>query len=198
MTQFLQDLLQYTRFAGVIVLTVVVGVLATGSPVSAASPARRQPGMGQQQAIVTAALSDVEQDALTYMREEEKLARDVYTVWADTWGLPIFANIATSEQRHMDVVGRLLDRYGLPDPTEGLAPGEYANAELQALYDQLIAQGSVSLEAALQTGVTIEEVDIADLEARLVDVTHNDISRVFTNLHRGSTYHLAAFTQALE
>ena len=40
------------------------------------------------------ALTDDEAAALAYLREEEKLARDVYLTLADTWQLPIFANIA--------------------------------------------------------------------------------------------------------
>ena len=32
------------------------------------------------------------------------------------WGLTIFSNIASSEQKHMDAIKTLLDRYGLDDP----------------------------------------------------------------------------------
>ena len=60
----------------------------------------------------------------------------------------------------MDQVKLLLDRYGLADPA--LDPGKFSDPTLQALYDQLIAQGSVSLEEALKVGVLIEQTDIAD------------------------------------
>jgi hypothetical protein len=198
MLQIYQEILQFTRLAMLIVAMVSVGILSTGARVSAAGPVANSSDVAQGQPAVNVALSEAEQAALLYMREEEKLARDVYTVWATTWGEPIFATIAASEQQHMNAVGRLLVRYGLPDPTVGRAAGEYADPQLQLIYDTLIVQGNVSLDAALQTGITIETVDIADLDSRLADTTHNDILRVFNNLRRGSTRHLAAFGKALE
>ena len=97
--------------------------------------------------VATSELSDDEIDGLLYMREEEKLAHDVYQVLCEKWGLTIFDNITTSEQRHTDAIKTLLDSYGLPDPA------------LQALYDQLVEQGSQSLEDALLVGASIEEID---------------------------------------
>ena len=68
----------------------------------------------------------------------------------------------------------------------------------QALYDQWIAHGSASLDAALQVGVAIEELDIADLQAYLHDGDlPADVVRVFANLLAGSVHHLQAFVAAL-
>ena len=144
------------------------------------------------------ALTPIEVDDLLFMREEEKLARDVYVYLGGLHDLPIFTNIASSEQRHMDAVLTLLVRYGLEDPAAGNEPGEFTDPGLQALYDQLIVQGSGSLDAALRVGVLIEETDIADLEDCLLDVIHNDIQRVYENLLRGSQNHLAAFQSHLD
>ncbi len=68
------------------------------------------------QSGTTAILSQEEIDDLVYLREEEKLARDVYLHLYNTWGQWIFENIAASEQQHMDAVKTLLDRYGIHDP----------------------------------------------------------------------------------
>lgn len=138
-------------------------------------------------------LTPAEQEGLIFMREEEKLARDVYDYFDGLYNLPIFANIATSEQRHMDAVLTLLNRYEVPDPAAGNEPGEFTNAMLQALYDDLIVQGVQSLEDALDVGILIEETDIADLEERLLAVVHNDIRRVYQNLLSASRNHLTAF-----
>ncbi|MFN8026792.1 MAG: DUF2202 domain-containing protein [Acidimicrobiia bacterium] len=134
--------------------------------------------------------------AVVQMREEEKLARDVYTALGDKWGVAIFDNIAASEQTHMDQVATLLDRYGIADPAATTAPGEFADAKLQALYDQLVAQGSRSLVDALSVGATIEDLDIADL--RSFATTTADVQAVWDNLERGSRNHLRAFTSQLE
>ena len=136
-------------------------------------------------------LSAEEAAALLYMREEEKLARDVYNQMYALWGQPIFQNIATSEQTHTDEIKLLLDRYGLADPA--LDPGQFTDANLQALYNQLIAQGSVSLEEAMKVGVLVEETDIADLQARLAQTDNADIQLVYNNLMNASYNHLASF-----
>lgn len=145
----------------------------------------------------TGDLTDEEIAGLLYMREEEKLAGDVYLTLYDKWGLQIFQNIANSEQTHTDAVKSLLDFYGLEDPATGSAVGEFANADLQALYDQLIAQGEQSLGDALKVGAAIEEIDILDLEKSLAEVNSANIRTVYENLLKGSRNHLRAFTSTL-
>jgi hypothetical protein len=140
-------------------------------------------------------LNGVEKASLLFMREEEKVARDVYNALYATWGQPTFQNIAASEQAHMDEVKLLLDRYGLTDPA--LVPGQFTDANLQALYDQLVVQGSASLADALKVGAVIEEIDILDLQTRLAQTDNADIQWVFNNLMTGSYNHLKAFTGTL-
>ncbi len=132
------------------------------------------------------------------MREEEQLAHDVYVVLGDLWGLRIFENIAASETTHVDSVAGLLDQYGIEDPAAGALPGTFVNPTLQGLYDQLIADGSRSLDAALGVGALIEELDISDLQARSAATEIPEITAVYANLERGSRNHLRAFTSQLE
>ncbi len=155
-------------------------------------------GDGTGTGITTIPASDLnaeEAASLLYMREEEKLARDVYNTLYTVWGQPTFQNIASSEQAHMDEIKQLLDRYGLTDPA--LAPGQFTDASLQALYDKLVAQGSISLADALKVGAAIEEIDILDLQTRLAQTDNADIQMVYNNLMNGSYNHLKAFTGAL-
>lgn len=170
-------------------------VFASALPVDAAAAMPSTPA-----AVTLAApspLSTAEADALLFMREEEKLAHDVYVTLYDLWGVNVFSNIVASEQSHMDAVGVLLDRYGLSDPTQGNTVGEFTNPTLQSLYDQLIAQGRLSLADALKVGAQIEEIDIVDLEQRIAVTTHADIRLVFERLLAGSTNHLRAFVSTL-
>jgi hypothetical protein len=147
--------------------------------------------------VQAAGLTAAEKYWLTYMREEEKLARDVYLAMHAKWGAAIFANIAASEQRHMDAVKSLLDKYNLPDPASDDTPGVFTDT-FQALYDNLEAQGSVSLVEALKVGVFIEETDIDDLETGIASTTRRDIKKVYSNLLQGSYNHLDAFCSDLE
>ncbi|MHB9033320.1 MAG: DUF2202 domain-containing protein [Anaerolineae bacterium] len=142
-------------------------------------------------------LDAAEQADLLYMREEEKLARDVYQAFYELWGQPTFANIAAGEQQHMDAMLTLLERYGLPDPAAGTAAGEFTNADLQSLYTALVAQGSQSLADALRVGAAIEEIDVRDLRAALTNTTRADIQQAYTNLELASGNHLRAFTRVL-
>ena len=141
-------------------------------------------------------LNEAEKEALIFMREEEKLAHDVYVVMYELWGLPIFQNISSSEQSHTEAVKTLLDGYNVPDPAQDEL-GFFTNPELQGLYDQLIVQGSQSLADALRVGAAIEEIDILDLQERLAQTDNADIQHVFNNLLQGSNNHLRAFTSTL-
>ena len=107
-------------------------------------------------------LSADEASRILFMREEEKLAMDVYQALSQKWRLRIFSNIAAGERRHFDAAGRLIIRYELSD-TALPTPGSFTNAELQKLYNDLLAKGERSLVDALQVGVIIEEKNIADL-----------------------------------
>lgn len=143
-------------------------------------------------------LSDAEAAGLLYMREEEKLARDVYRRLGAAHGLPIFENIGEAEERHMAAVLSLLERYGLADPVAGLAAGELADPELQRLHDALVARGLVSEEAALSVGALIEETDIVDLRERARETDEPAIESLYANLERGSRNHLRAFVRQLD
>lgn len=137
--------------------------------------------------------TDSETQAVTFMREEEKLARDVYLYLYDLWGQNIFSNIADSEQQHTDATLRLLEKYDLVDPAEGKLEGEFTDAILLGLYDMLVAQGTGSQVDALIVGATIEDLDIHDLQRLLTDIDNEDITQVFENLMRGSRNHLRSF-----
>jgi hypothetical protein len=141
-------------------------------------------------------LSESEKAALLYMREEEKLAHDVYLALYDRWGLATFQSIANSEQSHMDAIKYLMDRYELEDSSTNQA-GKFTNPELQSLYTSLVERGSQSLAEAIKVGGAIEEIDILDLQERLAQTDNTDIQQVFNNLLRGSTSHLKAFVNAL-
>lgn len=141
------------------------------------------------------ALSSEEQEALLYLREEEKLAHDVYAVLYEKWGTKVFANIQASESRHMASVKTLLDRYGLEDPVQTEEIGVFANEELKQLFDSLVAQGSASEAESLKVGIAIENKDIEDLERLIASTTHSDIAEVAQNLLEGSRNHLEAFSR---
>lgn len=142
------------------------------------------------------ALSAEESATLTWMREEEKLARDTYITLGAKFPHRTFTQIAASEQQHMDSVLRFLEKYGIPDPAlPGV--GAFANPALQALYDALVARGSASLVDALGVGGFIEETDMVDLQAAIAGTTHADIATMYANLLAGSVNHLQAFVAAL-
>jgi hypothetical protein len=142
-------------------------------------------------------LTDAETADLLYMREEEKLAHDVYVTLYAQWSLPIFQNIANSEAVHMDSLLTLLDRYGLADPASSQV-GVFTNPDLQALYTQLVARGSSSLSEALKVGSAIEEIDILDLDQALANTSRADLQQVYTNLRHGSENHLRSFAGTLQ
>ncbi|WP_234553340.1 DUF2202 domain-containing protein [Thermus caliditerrae] len=150
-------------------------------------------GAAQVGASPAPTLTPQEREGLLWMREEEKLARDVYLTLGKLYPIPAFQNIAHSEKQHMAAVARLLAAYGLPDPAQGKGVGEFSNPELARLYQELVAKGQASLQAALAVGAYIEELDIQDLRVRLAQTQRPDIVAVYQNLMQGSWNHLRAF-----
>lgn len=135
-------------------------------------------------------------ELLIYLIEEEKLAHDVYTVLGDMWGSNVFTNILASETQHQEQVLSLLTAYGLSDP-RSTELGVFTNPDLQALYDQLIAQGSTSVTDAYKVGVLIEETDIADLSEAMSTTSDQTILSTLQSLLSASENHLAAFQRKL-
>ena len=143
-------------------------------------------------------LDDSEREGILYMREEEKLARDVYLQLYELWGTNNFNNIGSSEQTHMDAMESLIERYNLEDPVKNNETGQFANETLQQLHDELIEQGSKSEIDALMVGAAIEEIDIIDIEEYVVKTDNQDIITVYDNLLKGSRNHLRSFVSVLE
>ena len=143
-------------------------------------------------------LGTTEINRLLFMREEEKLAHDVYVFAEAKWGLRVFRNIAQSEATHFNQIGSLLARYGITDPSAAKLPGEFVDPRFTKLYLDLTTKSALSLKDALEVGVLIEKIDIQDLEEGLVETKQTDIKRVYTNLMNASYSHLDAFEETLE
>lgn len=168
---------------------------------AAAAPAAGNNGAGLHQnlpIIPEGELSKEEVADLIFMREEEKLAHDVYIYLDELWELPIFANIAAAESQHMASVLSVMEAYGIDDAAAGQPAGQFTDPGLQALYDELTGQGSLSAADALLVGGLIEETDIADLDEALAQTENPILVQLFNNLRLGSTNHLLAFSSNYE
>lgn len=131
------------------------------------------------------------------MREEEKLAHDVYVALFNLWGTQVFSQIALSETTHTEAILALLNKYDVADPAAGKAPGVFEDPALQGLYNALVAMGTRDLISALNVGALIEETDIHDINAKKAVTDEADILRVYDSLLCGSRNHLRAFNGQL-
>jgi hypothetical protein len=139
-----------------------------------------------------------EQNAdLLFIREEEKLARDVYDVLGAQYGNQIFLNIRQSEQSHMDALLPHIDRLGLTDPIVDDSTGAFVNPDLQALYTTLIDQGDADLAAALTVGAVIEDLDIVDIANAIERTDDAALITTYETLMCGSRNHLRSYTTQL-
>ena len=151
--------------------------------------------IGCTQNIDTTILTPSEREGILLMREEEKLAHDVYGFFANQYNIPIFGNIAKSETVHQKLVIELMSRYEIEDPSFD-EEGKFHNEELQELYDKLTAQGTTLIEA-LKIGAYIEELDIRDLKQLMKETDNEDIFATYNPLLQGSENHLRAFVRNL-
>eukprot|EP00977_Amphora_coffeiformis_P019986 scaffold7748_cov156-Amphora_coffeaeformis.AAC.2 len=156
-------------------------------------------GTNNNQAVASTSLNAEEIEKLVFMREEEKLARDVYLTMAELYGdkVTVFDNIARSEQQHMDRVLTMLNQYGVEDPVVNNTVSAFTDKELGALYKDLVNEGAGSLRAALYVGALIEEIDIGDLQTSIALTNQAMIQNVYGSLLRASENHLRAFVRQL-
>jgi hypothetical protein len=170
-------------------------VISSGLVLGTAQAAKQRAGKTSA-SVAAEKLTEAEAHDLLFMREEEKLARDVYVSLYEKWGVRVFNNIPKSEQLHMDAILSLLNTYGLADPV--LESGLFSDPDLQSLYDTLLANGQQSKLDALMVGALIEEVDIEDIELAILRTDKSDLISVYMNLIKGSENHLNAFVRNIE
>lgn len=182
------------KFHTYFLIAPVMAIVALGALV--AQPIGEEQNLPVTVSPVAEASSDSE--GILYMREEEKLARDVYLALYEKWGIRTFSNIAQAEQTHMDSVGALIGAQGLVDPAIGSQPGEFQNQDLASLYATLVDMGSQSPQDALMVGAIIEDLDIRDLETCLAETEDPNSRAVYTNLLRGSENHMRSFARQLD
>lgn len=144
-----------------------------------------------------AEIDEQEIDDLSLMREEEKLARDVYLSLNEAWEVKILRQIAKAERTHMRAVLYHLRKYDLDDPAAGNGVGVFSDNNLQQLYDDLVLLGMLSIGDAMKVGASIEELDIRDLLQALDRTDNEDLQTLYQNLLKGSRNHLRAFHKQL-
>lgn len=148
-------------------------------------------GLNRRERCHHGVLGDEEILSLLFIREEEKLALEVYLTLCASWGLRVFENVAASERTHIDAILQLLSRFHVPGPA--LSFGKFDNDGLQALYDELLLQGKGSTEDALLAGVLIENKVMVDTVDAILGTDEPDIRRAYGTLLRDSEEHLQAF-----
>jgi len=181
-----------------LITTAFITAILVASPMSAMagkgkSTASKRPSTAT---VVLAPLTDPEIATLKWMREEEKLAREIYVAMSTKYSQNIFKNIAASEQKHFDAIGEKLVLYGIEDPAMD-APGFFSVQELQDMYDALLAKGWISYADALEVGVAIEGEDIVDLQAAIAGTTSRPLTTTYQHLLNGSENHLRSFEKLL-
>ena len=155
------------------------------------------------------------QDSITYMYNEEKLAKEVYLNIYEKQSLQQLYNIATkSEVKHEEAVNNLAIKYDLnitqyPDTDipydknsiDKYGSGQYAVEAIQELYDMLYNKGINSQQDALEVGCMVEVTDIDDLDKYIIQASASnasDVLEVFNFLRDGSYIHYWAFDNGLK
>ena len=196
-----------------------LALTATVSAILMSFPSDTFPGKRS----ASSGLDAVEASHLTFMREEEKLARDVYLTLAALYpNQSVFDTIATtSEQTHTDTLRDKLALFNLPDPNPDAndlpdSIGVFLGAEWGWYFTEkfaaLTAMGSTSELSALYVGAFIEELDMRDIgicPQVMVDggypnpcgLEYTDASALrnaYRSLIDGSENHLRAYVGQIE
>lgn len=141
-------------------------------------------------------LTELEKNDLLFLREEEKLARDIYIYAYTKYQNTVFNTISQSEQKHMDNVLSILNQYSITDPASTQI-GVFNNAALQSLYNQLKSQVDISASESLKVGATIEELDINDIDDFIANTSNSQLLNMYEKLNCGSKNHIRSFTSQI-
>ena len=164
-------------------------------------------------------LDAAEETHLIFMREEEKLARDVYlTLGKQYKDLKVFSRIDDAEQKHTDTMADMLLLYQIDDPSTsdkvGVFTGEDYGWYFTEKYEHLVSWGGTDGLQALYVGAFIEELDMHDIAecpmviqetyalgeygCGLVQTDETQLTRAYESLIDGSASHLRAYVKAIE
>jgi hypothetical protein len=102
------------------------------------------------------------------------MARDLYTYAYEKYGIQAFGNIAKSEQKHMDAIKVLLDRYNITPPSDYAKDNE--------LYNTLKVKIDKSEKEAIEVGINIEIVDIDNIKEDIKATDNDDIKVIYTTI----------------
>lgn len=138
----------------------------------------------------TADLTADEIEFVYAVREDEKVARDLYTAFFEKYSLKTFSNISRSEANHMRAVEILLEYYEIDFPAAG-EYGVFEDSARQAIYDSLLAKGNTALEG-FRVMAQLEEENIVSYRNVLSDITNPNIKIVIENLGKASENHFKA------
>ena len=199
------------------------GVNTTGSTDASGSTSVDNTAADEPGATGVTGLDATEASHLTFMREEEKLARDVYLTLANLYpDQQAFSQIGTrSEQTHTDTMRDKLDQFDLPDPNPntnelpasiGVFTGEEWGWYFTEKFALLTTKGAVSELDALYVGALIEELDMYDIvicPQVMVDrgyaspcgleyTDERSLQTAYSALVSGSESHLRAFVEQIE
>ena len=135
---------------------------------------------------------------LIYIREEEKMARDLYIGMYNSWGLSIFKSISEEEQEHINAMLELFKMYSIVDPLAGDVPRNYTNQHIANLHTSLLTQGMQSNKDGLKACALQEEISMQDLDLAMKSTQQQAINKVYSELQRDSINHLRSFIHSLE
>lgn len=135
-----------------------------------------------------------ERSDLRFIREQEKLTRDVHLSLYERWRHRAFRKAAFRERSHINWTLVLLQKYGLGDPAANLGVGVFTRADLQELYHDLTQLGAHSFGSGLTVAAALEEMNIYTFRMRALRRTQNqDMRTLYQNLMRGARNNLRVF-----
>lgn len=147
--------------------------------------------------LPTQELSQGEKNSLLQLLGQEKLFKEVYTKFQTQWPTE-FKNAPVDEERHANGMKALLTKYQLTDPNADQLAGMFAETKLTKLYNDFVAQGQTSQNAALTAAVALEEMNLAALNQALATTDNLDLQFVYKQLTKGARNHLRGLMSLLK
>ena len=153
-----------------------------------------------------AVLEASEAESLTYQRVFAMYKRDIYDMsaqlcpnFADDDCAPLLAALATQEQLHMDMLGNLLEHYGIEDPLPSESVGDYPAGFLddEMLNVRWYVGWITSYGGILRNVAYLEEMNVRDLRLAIGGTDEQLLVSEYTKLVSDDYVHLLKLASAL-
>lgn len=139
-------------------------------------------------------LSATQKQDIIDLYEDSKVSGDAYANFSESWKLRVFHHIGGSKHQHSRGLTKLIEKYELDISAIPTTKGEFSTQERRNSYASLIAEGTISVDRAIDAAIVFETQLLNSAAAKEIGATE-DVLTVLSKIKESLTKNIEAFTR---